>query len=331
MLLQPRYIANPLNRRADLRTQLHAVDHLLTLQSSLLVVTYQNLNLVSKQQNDACTSITINATSTLGQWTLQRAIMSPIFLGLNNCARAMFALALPDTSACDDFLHQLHQHQMPESQFVDLRSIFTTLKISQANYLCYARAMTYWHAQNPYCSLCSATNQPTNAGHILQCSNKNCAKQHFPNVHPAVIMLIRHHIDKVGPNRKCLLGRSAHFPANSFSTLAGFVEPGENLEMAVAREVAEEVGIRVHNICYLGSQPWPFSSSLMLGFICDALEEDISIDLDEIEDARWFTLEEVKTLKPWGTVEQKTSSNALQLPRKDSIAYNLIQHWVKNG
>jgi NAD+ diphosphatase len=143
---------------------------------------------------------------------------------------------------------------------------------------------------------------------------------HFPRTDPAVIVLVEHP-DHDGDGPRCLLGRSARFPERAFSTLAGFVEPGETLEQAVAREVFEESGIELDAFRYFGSQPWPFPASLMIGFHARARTTAIRLEDDEIVEARWFTPAELEDAGEWG------SDAALRLPRHDSIARALIEDW----
>ena len=154
-------------------------------------------------------------------------------------------------------------------------------------------------------------------GFVMKCSNDKCGKSHFPRTDPAIITLISFQ-DKV------LLGRSPRFPDCMYSTLAGFVEPGESLEQALEREVFEEVGIKVKNIKYFNSQPWPFPASLMLGFFAEAINDQMTIDYDEIEDAHWFSINELKSL------QHPSISGGFKLPRVDSIARRLVDTWINS-
>ena len=154
------------------------------------------------------------------------------------------------------------------------------------------------------------------------CTNKKCKKTSFPRIDPAVIMVVEH-IKEPTQQRYCLLGRQNVWPAGMYSTLAGFVESGESLEEAVIREVFEESGIRVKDPIYKFSQPWPFPSSLMLGFSSQAINTNIEIDKDELEDVKWFSEDEVRNFGEWGDKTKK-----LQLPRQDSIAHHLIEAWL---
>ena len=174
--------------------------------------------------------------------------------------------------------------------------------------------MTYWHRRHRYCGVCGATTKITRGGHVRMCTNESCKTEHFPRTDPAVIMLV-HHGDK------CLLGRGKHFPRGMHSTLAGFVEPGESFEDAVAREVYEEVKVKVKDVIYRSSQPWPFPASVMIGFHAEAESMDFSVNESELESARWLSREE---LRP----ENMPKDGSFFMPRRDSIARRLIEEWL---
>ncbi|WP_261376835.1 NAD(+) diphosphatase [Nocardioides sp. J9] len=175
--------------------------------------------------------------------------------------------------------------------------------------------MAEWHWATRFCPRCGGGLAPRAAGHELVCTD--CGKPQFPRSDPAVIMLIAHG-EPGAPDERCLLGRGATWPAGRFSTLAGFCEPGEALEDAVRREVHEETGVVVGDVTYFGNQPWPLPSSLMLGFQGRALTEEIRLDDDDVEDARWFTREEMR---------RKAESGALVLPGGVSISRSLVEDW----
>ncbi|MGI5273671.1 NAD(+) diphosphatase [Nonomuraea sp. CA-218870] len=179
-----------------------------------------------------------------------------------------------------------------------------------AGLLVYAVALEAWHGVHQFCPRCGARTTVEAGGHIRVCPRDG--SQHFPRVDPAVIMLIR------DPDDRCLLARGPQWPEGRLSILAGFVEPGESLEAAVIREVAEEVGIVVADPRYLGSQPWPFPRSLMLGFFANALSTDLTPDAEEIAEARWFSREELARALRTGDV---------RLPPPVSIARRLIETW----
>ena len=206
-------------------------------------------------------------------------------------------------------------------EFINLREAGWLLKAQDAALLAYARGLLYWNRHSLFCSSCGAPAQSRQGGHLRLCSNADCAKMHFPRTDPAVIMLVED-CSGTGPAR-CLLARNARFPARMMSTLAGFVDPSESLEETVAREVFEEVGIRVDRIAYQASQPWPFPNSLMLGFRARATTTEILIDGIEIEEADWFSAKSLKSFGEWGD-----AGTGYCLPRKDSIARFLIESWI---
>jgi NAD+ diphosphatase len=199
-------------------------------------------------------------------------------------------------------------------EFVDLRQVGALLFAREGSILAYARGMTYWHRRHRYCGVCGASTKVVRGGHVRQCTNESCKTEHFPRTDPAVIMLV-HHGDK------CLLGRGKHFPRGMHSTLAGFVEPGESFEDAVAREVYEEVKVKVKNVTYRSSQPWPFPASVMIGFHAEAEGLDFSVNESELESALWLSREE---LRP----ENLPKDGSFFMPRRDSIARRLIEEWL---
>ncbi len=199
--------------------------------------------------------------------------------------------------------------------FKDLRAIAPLLSQEEGAILAYAQALSYWHTRNRFCGLCGAPNQIGEGGHCLTCSNAQCGALRFPRTDPAIIVLIRH-------GEKCLLGRQQIWPPGMYSVLAGFVEPGESIEAAVAREIFEEAGVGVKNIRYHSSQPWPFPCSLMLGFTADAENDSITLGDEELEDARWFSRSELR---------QAVEARAVKLPTPVSISYRLIEEWLKDG
>jgi NAD+ diphosphatase len=206
------------------------------------------------------------------------------------------------------------------AEFVDLRSVGPFLPPADAHVLAHARGMAYWHARHGFCGVCGSKTRSRHSGHERQCINPDCTISHFPRTDPAIIVLV-HRTDV--PGGACLLGRHARWPFGMYSTLAGFVEPGETLEQAVSREVFEEANIETTNVQYLASQPWPFPSSLMLGFHAEATSFDIEIDHEELSDCRWFTRDDIRGMKEW--VDAKDDDT--RLPRKDSISRWLIQTW----
>ena len=196
---------------------------------------------------------------------------------------------------------------LPATRFEDLRILAAMLPIDEAGLLGYARAIISWRRRHRFCGTCGARTVPAKSGHVLVCSNPACRHEQFPRIDPAIIVL-------VDDGERALLGRQASWPAGRYSTIAGFVEPGESLEDAVAREVFEETGIEVDRIEYHSSQPWPFPASLMLGFTAHALSTDVRLRDQELEDARWFTRADL-------------ASNGALLPPRQSISFRLIEQW----
>jgi len=197
-----------------------------------------------------------------------------------------------------------------------LRNVIGSLTELDSSYLALAKGMTFWHEKNKFCGVCGSKTKIEEAGFVLKCVNKNCNQSHFPRTDAAIITLVSNK-DKV------LLARSSRFPQKMYSTLAGFVEPGESLELALKREVFEEVGVNVNKIEYFQSQPWPFPASLMLGFFAETEDTKLNVDKDEIEDANWFDISQLKDLT------HPDITDGFKLPRFDSIARRLVNDWIR--
>ena len=193
-----------------------------------------------------------------------------------------------------------------------IRDVITDLGHRDSAVLAYARALVHWHRTHRFCGACGGPTTPVRGGHVRRCGHVACGREHFPRTDPAVITLV---ID----GDRCLLARRRDWAPGRRSTVAGFVEPGETLEHAVAREVFEEVGVRVGEVRYRGSQPWPFPQSLMLGFRATAASTGIAVDGDEIAEADWYTPERI---------EADTAAGRLVLPPFDSISRRLVDDWL---
>ena len=211
----------------------------------------------------------------------------------------------------------LRAHLPGGAELCELPDAGTRLDPQDGALLAFARALIHWRRRHRYCGDCGSPNASREGGHLLECTNPGCTAKCFPRTDPAVIVLVESP-SAGGAESRCLLGRSPGWPPRVYSTLAGFVEPGESLEDAVVREVREEAGVRVGRVGYHSSQPWPFPSSLMLGFRARALDDAIDLGDQELEDARWFTCAEIVE-----GLERKH----LELPRRVSIAYRLIEDW----
>jgi NAD+ diphosphatase len=205
----------------------------------------------------------------------------------------------------------------PCGRFAEVRTVGALLPAKEAGWCAYARALAFWHSRHRYCGACGGATVSIQGGHIRRC--QICDAQHFPRSDPAVIVLVTHRHPEHG--ERCLLGRSTRFPAGLYSTLAGFVEPGESLEETVRREVYEESGVEVAEIQYRSSQPWPFPASLMLGFRATARDDALRIDPDELVDAGWYT--RAQLIDP--------ERRPIGLPNPDSIARHLIEDWLYEG
>ncbi|KQN07075.1 NADH pyrophosphatase [Sphingobium sp. Leaf26] len=178
-----------------------------------------------------------------------------------------------------------------------------------------ARSLVHWHARHRHCSVCGATTRPAKAGWSRQCEADACAAEHFPRTDPVVIMLAEH-------RGRILLGRQHAWPPGRYSALAGFVEPGETIEEAVARELFEESGIRVHDVRYVMSQPWPFPSSLMIACIGQAQDDALTLDETEIEDAFWCDADQVRAALA-GDPDAPFIA-----PPQMAVAWHLLDHWL---
>ncbi|MFW2403838.1 MAG: NAD(+) diphosphatase [Gammaproteobacteria bacterium] len=192
-------------------------------------------------------------------------------------------------------------------EFIRLREASGRLLAQDAALAAYARAMVAWQERHRYCGVCGSRNRLLEAGFVMECADPDCSHRSFPRLDPAIIVL-------VGDGERCLLGRQASWPENRFSTIAGFVEPGESLEDALRREVHEETNIKVAECRYLASQPWPFPAAIMIGFHATAMSTDIVCNDEELAEACWVSREDIAERK-------------IILPPKVSIAYRLIEAW----
>ncbi len=232
-----------------------------------------------------------------------------VLLGLDAGA-GRFAIGL-DRAATDDLKRR-------EFLVVDLRSIAVQGLVAAAHLpgLAAAKALLLWHARHRFCSVCGAPTQSAEGGWRRDCPA--CQAHHFPRTDPVVIMLATN-------GERCLLARQANFAPGMWSCLAGFIEPGENIEEAARRETQEETGIRCGHVRYLGSQPWPFPMSLMIGCHLDALSAAITVDRSELEDARWFARDEAAAML------DRRHTEALTTPPPWAIAHHIIRAWVEDA
>lgn len=246
----------------------------------------------------------------------------PLFLGLSDQKQAIFAFDVSAFTPSDqdtatlgqlfDASEQTHPSLPDDHRFCELRSVMSHLSPRDAELAATAKALFGWHRSHRYCAACGAESRMKQSGWQRDCPA--CGTSHFPRTDPVVIMLITH-------GNRVLMGRSPGWPEGMYSLLAGFVEPGETLEAAVRREVFEEAGITVGPVTYLASQPWPYPSSLMFGCAGLALDDTITIDPAEIEDAIWVSREEM--------MQAFAGEHAFIKPaRKGAIAHFILRNWL---
>ena len=295
------YTASRIERAAELRTDEAAIARLAADPRSRAYVVGVELIVMKKGSTVHDPLFTGDEIIALGGST------ETVFLGLINGA-PRFGVGM--TAAAAEALKD-------KEQFVvtDLRSVAVQGLVAPENLppIAEAKAVLHWHARHRYCSNCGAFTSVLHAGWRRDCPQ--CNVQHFPRTDPVVIMLTT-------TGERCLLGRSPRFAPTMWSCLAGFVEPGEAIEDAVRRETLEESGIRTGRVTYYRSQPWPFPMSLMIGAHAAALNDDITVDRSELEDARWFTKAEVETMM------MRRHPDGLTTPAPVAIAHHIIRAWV---
>lgn len=226
---------------------------------------------------------------------LTSAEEASVFLGLDAAGRPWFACSTPDTSDLRDLRSLALEEALPPEEL---------------GILAQARSIIQWHERRSFCSNCAGRLESVDAGYRRHCSS--CGMDHFPRTDPVVIMAVQH-------ERGILLGRQAGWKPGMYSALAGFVEPGETIEDAARREIFEEAGVRVGTVRYVSSQPWPFLSNLMIGLVGQALSEEITRDPSELEDARWFSRDEV------GLMLERRHPGGLYAANPYAIAHDLIR------
>ena len=231
------------------------------------------------------------------------AIQPPTLLGSDG-KRFFFAVSINDRQR----EQILSDH--PEARFIDLRRASVDMDAKHAGVLAYAKALHYWQHRHSFCGACGNLNRLRSSGHRLVCTNEECARQSFPRIDPAIIVLVTQ-------GDACLLGRNSNWPPRRFSTLAGFVEPGESLEDAVVREVFEEAHVRLKEIRYVSSQPWPFPASAMCGFYAEAEGRDFQVS-EEMEELCWYNISDL---------EKAVMDGSLLLSPSVSIAFRLLADW----
>ncbi|MFO1407688.1 MAG: NAD(+) diphosphatase [Steroidobacteraceae bacterium] len=283
------------DRVAHLRKDAAAVDALMAAPGTRVLAVREARNLV-RRTPDGWVAETLGATAAVAFAPPADWILLGVFRG-----EAHFVCEVAHERPVGD----------PAVTFEELRRTGGGLPDDEAGLLAYARALVLWRARTRHCGVCGAPNRPTSAGHVMTCTREGCGAEHFPRIDPAIIVLVT-------DGEHALLGRQAAWPEGRYSTIAGFVEPGESLEDAVAREVLEEAGVTVLASEYHSSQPWPFPSSLMIGYTATAAPGQVPRADEELEDVRWFSRADI-------------AAGAVGLPFAQSVSYRLIEDWYDSG
>jgi NAD+ diphosphatase len=293
---------NPLDRRSESRENEAFVEGLRNAAAARFLVFDGDAPLLKRHGTQLDPWFTASEAAAFG------APLQSVFLGEAAGGNGRFGLGFR------------RDEQFDETAFarIDVRSIAmqALFEPELLGMLGEAKSMLDWHRRHGFCANCGAASRSIAAGWQRVCDN--CGTRHFPRVDPVVIMLV---ID----GERCLLGRQPQFAAGMYSSLAGFVEPGETIEDAVRREVFEEAHVTCAQVSYFASQPWPFPSSLMIGCFARASDSDIVVDRNELEDARWFSREEVAAMLAG------THADGLSAPKPYAIAHHLLQAYVAHG
>ncbi len=303
----PNIFANsPLDRAAHLRTDQEWLAAALTDKRSLFIPVWKLMPFLIKNREGRREAGWVTSELAL---PLMKPGATSVFLGLHRDG-AHFAIDVsdgPDPST-DGILVGL-------GAFADLRTVAEEIDPGDAAILAQAKSLIDWHQRHGFCANCGEPTTLADAGYKRYC--EACNTEHFPRTDPVVIMLALH-------DDKCLLGRQAKWPQGFYSALAGFVEPGETIEEAVARELMEEAGIKIGNVLFHSTQPWPYPSSLMIGCYARATTTEITVDMNELSDAKWFSRDEVRE-----SLQRK--SGDLRMPPALAIAHQLVKSWIEEG
>ncbi len=297
------YAGGGLDRLAHLRAEEGWIARLLGEDRCRVVAVWQSRNLVTAGDRPEAALLPVAAVR---PWLDEARVLAVLGETRENLHLAI------DVSHWSE--EEAQRRAAGVGEWTDLRRVGPLLGREEGSLLAYARGLMWWHARHRFCGVCGAPTESAEAGHVRRCTNAECKTSHFPRTDPAVIMLVH-------DGDRALLGRQKVWPPGMYSTLAGFLEPGESLEETVAREVFEESGIQVGEVRYQSSQPWPFPASLMIGFHATAASREIRLNQSELEDCGWFSRAELRDFGAQGK----------SLPRADSIARRLIEDWLAQG
>ena len=305
---------NPLDRMSERRDEDGVIEAMAAAPSSRAVVICRDSPVLLRHGPSVQGYMSLAEAESLGPIAVRA------FLGKDEHG-GVFGVLLDDEAAVaappgPHYAPKFHIVHRPDAVLEDLRALTATGQLDPATIgaIGQAKSLLYWHARHRFCANCGARTHVAASGWRRECAA--CGAQHFPRTDPVVIMHVVHGDD-------CLMGRQSRFPPGMYSCLAGFVEAGETLEEAVRREVFEEAGLRTGRVAYMASQPWPFPSSLMIGCLAEARGRDLVVDHNELEDARWFSREEV------GLMFRKAHPQGLFCPPKLAIAHHLLAAWAK--
>lgn len=286
------FVGSPLDRADALRRDEAALDRLRADPASCWIA-LTALRPIVDSSNGGCDLL----------WLTRDEIPADapwVFLGLRDDGRACFAATLPAGA-------------VTRGEAMELRPAAIHMQDGRAALLAQARALFAWHERHGHCAVCGARTRSIKGGYQRGCESPVCGADHFPRTDPVVIML-------VAAGDRVLLGRPARLAPGVYTTLAGFIEPGESIEEAVAREVWEEAGVRVTRVRYVASQPWPFPSTLMIGCFAEATFAELHVDTTELEHAAWFTRDDV--------VAALAGTGPFVVPAPIAIASTLMRTWV---
>jgi len=301
------YTLQGLDRKAELRSDTQWIADQLASPEVGFFPIWRGHTVVTETGGDSGKLTPLSTEAVAGEPTLQEC-GAPIFLGMHPDGPRF---ALPVSGAISDMPERLAKF----GEMMDLRTAGRELHPGEATVFAHAKALSEWQDRHRFCPACGSPNKVADAGHVLKCSGDDCGRSQFPRMDPAIIV-------RVVFENKILLGRQAVWAPHQYSVVAGFVEPGESLEQAVVREVEEEAGVPVTEVHYQSSQPWPFPGNIMLGFAAVASDDQITLNDNELEHARWFTREEIVA---------GLNEKSLRVPPNISISFRLIEHWFNDG